>query len=252
MPVKIHLIAPIINDTFNRADIDALGKKRRDLEITTSDIPYGPVSVESDLDDALAVPHMVAEAIKAEKAGVHAIVLDCMADPGLQAIRECVRIPVLGPRMTCAHIASTLSHKFSFICVKSRSRPRFESHLAEYGLLDHVASIRAVDLNVDDVLKKGPDELHKRIVEESVAAVMEDGAHAIIVGCTAFYGCEKIVGKALAEKGLHGIPVLNPIVATVACAAGLVDAGLTHSLLTYPTPPEKKRTGYNIPGFSKL
>lgn len=244
MMKKILVLAPVINDQPNRSDVTDL--ERDDLKVTMQDISCGPVSVESDFDDVLAAPYIVDRVMSAERAGYHAVVLDCMADPGLNAARECVRIPVLGPRMVCAHVAATLGRRFSFICVKSRSRPRFESHVAEYGLINRLASIRAVDLDVKSVLDGDTAALHKRIVAESLAAVEVDGADVVIVGCTAFYGCEKTVGAALAAAGHRGIPVLNPIRTTITYAAALLDAGLTHSLRTYPAPPQKKRTGYNF------
>ncbi len=246
MAKHIRLLTPVTGDvSFRLKDVEDL--QHDGLKISQRGIVCGPPSVECEFDEALAAPYIVAQAMEAEKEGVDAVIVDCMSDPGLEAARECVRIPVLGPRMTCAHIASMLGHRFSIISVKSRVRPRVERHLASYGLMGHLASVRAVDLSVLEASGGKTDRLHKRIVEEAIGAIEKDKADVIIVGCTAFFGCEKIVGKALEEKGYHGIPVLNPIRTTIAVAASLLKVGLTHSLATYPLPPVKKRTGYDIP-----
>ncbi|MCP4321048.1 MAG: hydrogenase expression protein HupH, partial [Alteromonadales bacterium] len=42
----------------------------------------------------------IKQAIKAERAGADAIIIDCMGDPGLNACREAVSIPVIGPCQT--------------------------------------------------------------------------------------------------------------------------------------------------------
>ncbi|MBW7835949.1 MAG: aspartate/glutamate racemase family protein [Sphingomonadales bacterium] len=258
----IRLLTPVYNDVSIRLQ-DVENLQRRDLMISQTGIPVGTPSVECEFDEALAAPYIVGRAMEAEqnnkainenqqasdeerKQIVDALIVDCMSDPGLQAARETVSIPVFGPREVCMHIAAMLGHRFSYIGIKSRNRPRIERHAATYGLLHHIASVRAVDLSVTDVTQGGQHKLHERIVEESIAAVEQDGADIILIGCTAFFGCEKIVGKALLDKG-HDIPVINPIRTTIAYVAGLLDLGLSHSRRTYPFPPIKKRVGYDIP-----
>jgi allantoin racemase len=48
------------------------------------------------VDEVLAAPGVVDAAIKAEADGAEAVVIDCMLDPGLDAAREAVSIPVIG------------------------------------------------------------------------------------------------------------------------------------------------------------
>ena len=49
---------------------------------------------------------MVKESIRAEKEGYDAIVIYCFSDVGIDAIRENVRIPVIGPGETSLAVAS--------------------------------------------------------------------------------------------------------------------------------------------------
>ncbi|MDA5193244.1 aspartate/glutamate racemase family protein [Govanella unica] len=242
----IRLLSPVYSDISYRLE-DVKDLERDDLKISQTGIPTGVPSVECDFDEALCSPYIVGRAIEAEREGVDAVIVDCMSDPGLAAARESVSIPVFGPRETCMHLAAMLGHSFSFIGIQSRTRPRMERHAKANGLRQHLASVRGVDLSVTDLLHDDGKKLHERIIEESFKAVTEDGAAVILIGCTAFFGCEKIVGKALLEMG-YDIPVINPIRTTVSYAASMLDLGLSHSRKTYPFPPEKKRVGYDIPG----
>lgn len=114
-----------------------------------------------------------------------------MGDPGMDAAREVVDIPVLGPCLTSMH-----------------------------------ASV-------------------KRLTAECIAAITEDGAHAIVFGCTGMLGWADDIQAALVGAGYPGVPVVDPIPLTVRTAAALVGSGLTHSKRTYPTPPAKARPGWD-------
>lgn len=251
----IRLLTPAIGDMASRLE-DVKDLERDDLKITQAGILFGPASVESEFDEALAASPIVNRAVEAEREGVDAVIVDCMSDPGLEAARECVRIPVMGPRLVCAHVATMLGHRFSFISVKSRTRPRIERHLTAYGLHGHLASVRAVDLSVLDAISyEGRNILHKRIIEEAISAVEQDKADVIIVGCTGFFGCEKVVAHALETAGHTGIPVLNPMRTTITVTAALLDVGVTHSLKAYPFTPHPCWTAASnhqaIPAFAR-
>ncbi|RVT92980.1 aspartate/glutamate racemase family protein [Sphingomonas crocodyli] len=253
---RIRLITPVTQDVSERmVDLESL-QHPGELEISRTGIAFGPPSVECEYDEALAAPYIVARAQEARDEGVDAVVIDCMSDPGLRAARELLDIPVFGPRETCMHVATMLGHRFSYIGIKNRNRARIERAAATYGVLDHLASVRAVDLDVVEVTgPTGQHRLHERIIEESLIAAQNDRADVLLIGCTAFFGCEVIVGQALEQHGLS-IPVINPIRTTVAYAASLLDLGLSHSKKAYPAPPIRPRTGYPfkdgspIPGVS--
>ena len=87
--------------------------QRPNLNIKMTYIEKGPPVIESEYEDALAVPATVEEAIKAEKAGADAIVINCTADTGLEQCRECLTVPVVAPTQSTMYLAAQLAHKFS-------------------------------------------------------------------------------------------------------------------------------------------
>jgi allantoin racemase len=56
----------------------------------------GPVSIEGYFDEAFAVPGMLEEILKGDRAGVDATIIACFDDTGLEAARCCARGPVIG------------------------------------------------------------------------------------------------------------------------------------------------------------
>ncbi|HSN72031.1 MAG TPA: aspartate/glutamate racemase family protein [Steroidobacteraceae bacterium] len=247
MRTHIELITPIITEGIR--DLDEVRPfERPDLTITHTLIQQGPASIESEFDEALSVPDTIRKAIDAQSRGANAIIIDCMGDPGLHACREVVTIPVIGPSQTAMHIGSLLGHRFSFVTVLDRLRAMVGKLVASYGLSDNYASFRAVDIPVLDI---GHDlgVLNTALAREATAAVKEDGADVIVLGCTGFLGCATAMRSQLLAAGCD-VPVIDPIPLAVHVADALVKAGLSHSKRTYPEPGRKGLAGYPFPEYS--
>lgn len=239
--MRIHLITPIVTEGIRTLD-DVAALNSADLSITQSLIANGPVSIECEFDEAMSVPGIVAEALAAERSGADAIIIDCMGDPGLNAAREVVSIPVLGPSETSMHLAAMLGHKYSVVTVLDSVVPMIENLAKIYGTSEKLVSVRVVNIPVLE-LEAAPEKLMGALAKASLAAVEDDGAHAIVLGCTGFLGCAEAVSAALAGKNLE-LPVIDPIPSTICVAAGIVRAGLTHSKRSYARPRSKELKGY--------
>lgn len=246
MKSVIHVITPIITEGF-RCQADFADCERSDLEVTCSLLKTGPASIESEFDEALAVPDTIRLAVAAEQAGAHAIVIDCMGDPGLAACREAVSIPVLGPCQTGMHVATMLGHKFSFITVLDRLRPMIDHLAGAYGLTSSYASFDAIDVPVLDIFHD-VEKLGAALGEKSINAVREHHAGAIVLGCTGFKGLAEAIYQSLCDEGLD-VPVIDAIPVTIRLADMLVKSGLSHSKHIYPKPGKKDLVGYSMPGL---
>jgi allantoin racemase len=243
---RIELITPIITKGIRTLE-EVEPFMRPDLVITQSLITHGPASIESEFDEALCIPDTIRRAMDVEREGADAVIIDCMGDPGLQACREVVSIPVVGPSQAAMHVASMLGHRFSFITVLDRLRAMIDKIVAGYGLNQTYASFRAVDI---PVLSIGIDfgALQTSLAREAIAAVKQDAADVIILGCTGFLGCAGGMRKELLAAGLD-VPVIDPIPLAVGLADALVKAGLSHSKRSYPMPGRKKIQGFHFPEF---
>ncbi|KTQ95630.1 hydrogenase expression protein HupH [Aureimonas ureilytica] len=240
-PIHVRIVSPITARNFRPpAVLEALGGLG--LKVSGSQIEEGPASIESEFETAICAPDTIRRIVEAEREGVDAVVIDCMADPALRAAREMVRIPVIGPSQAAMHVAAMLGHRFSVVTVMRRLRAQFENAAALHGLASRMASVRSVDIPVL-ALEDDLDATQRLLVEQARLAVEKDGAEAVIFGCTGLLGCAGAVRAGLLAGGID-IPVIDPIPNAVHIAAALARSNLTHSALTYPPPPEKDVAGF--------
>ena len=239
--IHVRIIVPITTRGFRKPEA-LRGLECPGVVVSHAEIETGPGSIECEFEAAMAAPGTVAKIIEAERDGVDAVVIDCMGDPGLRPGRETVSIPVLGPGQTGMLIAAMLGHTFSVVTVLKRLRPSFENTAALAGLSAKLASVRSVDIPVLD-LEANLGRTEAMLVAEAVKAVEEDGAEAIVFGCTGLLGCAAAVREGLLAKGID-VPVVDPIPNVVMIAAAMARIGLAQSKRTYPMPPQKQLLGY--------
>jgi len=84
------------------------------------------------------------------------------------------------------------------------------------------------------------DRLLTRLLEQIHKAVVEDGAEAIVLGCTGMLGLGKALKEALSREGRE-VPVVEPTAAAIGFLESMIRSGISHSKVTYPKPREKER-----------
>lgn len=250
MTTRIHVITPVTTLDFRGAD-DFKELERDGLVITQSFIKDGPASIESEFDEAMAQPDTLREAVKAQESGANAIVIDCLGDPAVKAAREILSIPVFGPGETSMHWAAMAGGPFSVVTVLDSVRPMIENIARVSGLDDKMKSVRVVNIPVLE-LEKDMDRLYQGLGQEAVRAVREDGARAIVLGCTGMMGCAEVVEATLKRETGAYVPVVDPVPAAVMQAIGFAAIGVKQSKLTYAVPPEKPLKGYSFPPLPKI
>jgi len=241
--VRIRVVAPVVATPLVQMVFEQYrAAARPDTEMSLATLDKGPPSIESRYDEALAVPDVIAKVARAELDGMDAVIIDCMGDPGLEAAREKVSIPVIGPAETSMHIAAMLAHRFSVVTVLDTLIPAFDHHALKTGLTSRMASVRTVGIPVLEL--HDHSRLLEALLNQSVRAVTDDGAHLLILGCTGMAGMVHGLVVGLQRHGITDVPVIDPTVLAVKMAEALVDLQLVHSKRTYPLPPEKEIRGY--------
>ena len=237
--MKIRVVVPIITDQFNKSvHREASGFAAPDAEIDVVSLKKGPASIESFYDEILAAPFITEEARRAEQEGRDGVFITCFGDPGVESSREVVGIPVVGGFQPAALTASLLADRWSVVTVLARLRPMIHHNARKLGVTGNLASVRAVDIPVLSLEEGGL--LKERLLEQARLAIDEDGAEAIVLGCTGMLGLAGDLMRALAEVGLP-VPVVDPTAAAIGYLQLLIRAGVAHSKRTYPPPPEKER-----------
>jgi allantoin racemase len=194
------------------------------IEVGIAENAEGPLSIESGYEEYLSVPGSLEVAAKAR---ADAIVLGCFGDPGLDAFRELVRVPVIGPCEAAMHAACQLGHRFAIVTVLDSVVAPLHRLVRIAGLDSRLAAIVAVEI---PVLELGADSY--ATVLSGCRRALDSGADTLILGCMsmAFLG----VAERLSEE--LGVPVINPARTALKTAELLVGSGLTHSRRAFPTP----------------
>lgn len=197
-------------------------------------IGSGPASVESFVDEAHCVPALMDCAIAADHQRISGILINCMCDPGLYAVRECVECPVVATAEVAMHTAAILGHRFGFVDVLESSRTLVEDQVQRYGVASRYGGFRAVEIPVLEIDRDQASTV-KRLTDAISSLVVESHVDTAILGCGSFIGCAPQLRQALLERQAD-IPVINPLPLAIGFLIALVEAGLTHSKRAYPTP----------------
>lgn len=193
----------------------------------------GPETEECMYDVAMCTPWILEEIKNSENEGFDAIIIPCMADPGLYAAREIMNIPVIGPAESSFLLAIALGYRFS-IMVPTKEGLGFTRHILHtYELDKFVASMRVLDLRVEEIFYDRK-KLREALIREGRKAVENDGADVIVMGCGFMSGLVKEIEEEM------DVPVIDPWLASMAFTEMLVSLGLSHSKKAYMTPPPKR------------
>jgi len=228
---KILVIIPVVATKFNAAIKKEVEKVLApDFVAEYKNVKEGTCFIESRYAEYLNTADIISLSQDAEKNGFDGVFVDCAGSPGVSIARELVDIPVVGGFDGAALMALSVAHKFSIVTVLPNVIAMLESEARDLGITDNLASIRHVDMPVQDLTDQ--DKLIEHLLIQSIKAIKEDGAEAIILGCTAMVGVVDVVAKGLQEANLS-VPVIDPTYAAICSLQSLIRCGVSQSRLTY-------------------
>lgn len=235
--MKIRVINPnttaAMTETIARAAREAAAAATEIQAVTSS---TGPVSIEGYYDEALCLPGLLKEIRRGEDDNVDAHVIACFDDTGLDACRQIATAPVIGIGEAAFHTATLVACRFTVVTTLARSITAIEHNLMKYGF-DRRAHVRAAEVPVL-ALEDARSDARKRIDAEIGAALAQDRAEAIVLGCA---GMAKLARDLAAA---HRCPVIDGVGAGVKLAEMLVTLGhRTSRLGGYQTGEPKILTG---------
>ena len=183
--------------------------------------------------EALVFDMYIAEAgLRAEEEGYDAVIMDTVSDSGLYALRSRLTIPVIGPGLVSYVVGVMLGKRFSIVTMWDKWRPLHEKNLDTYHLWQQCASIRAVNIppDVEALFTGKEEEMFEKLTAEAQKAIDEDGADVILLGSTTMHQAGDYMAKHLPA------PVINPGPVGIKMAETLVQLGLSHSKVAFPSP----------------
>jgi len=184
----------------------------------------------SGLHHILETPALVKKAIEAERLGFDAVMQSNTFDPGVEASRLAVRIPVLGLLRASLHFTASICDRFGIIVPLETHLPHTMRLVQTYGMSLFVCGFKTVGLYDTGDLSA----YHDVVIERTIAVgkeLIQQGAQAIIPLGGKIY--PYVVTPEELEPVL-GVPVINTKAVGVSYAELMVRNKISHSIKAYP------------------
>ena len=232
MSMKILVVNPNTNPKNTKVIEDAVKPCiSKEFQVDVVNPEKGPIGLESYYHNYLAAVEVHKVIVDAEKNGYNGVVIACYGDPGIEAAKELVNIPVVGITEASYALARMLATKFLVVVSAETAVPRQIRYIKSLGIPDFQYAVRPIGLTVLGVMS---DRMSAKdlIAENCKIALKETGSELIVMGCSGFSGL-----RADLEDQLQ-VPIIDPVVAGVHICTTLIRMGLAQSKVsTYKTPP---------------
>jgi allantoin racemase len=231
--VRILVLNPNTTASMT-ATIRALAEEsaRPGTEITATQPLWGPESIEGHFEGQLSAV-AVLDRLATFQEQFDALVMAGFGEPGREAAQELLDVPVFDITECAAQMAMMLGHSYAVVTTLDRAVPQIEDRLLTAGLLQRCASVRGTGLGVLE-LEEDTERTVREILTQARAAVEEDHAEVICLGCGGMAGLRERVEAEL------GIPVVDGVAAAVGFAEAVVGLGLSTSKVRGFAPPRPK------------
>jgi allantoin racemase len=235
----------IVNVNTTESMTEGIGAQARKVaaegtEIVALTPRFGAESVEGNFESYLAAIGVM-DAVMRYEGPYDAVIQAGYGEHGREGLQELLDVPVVDITEAAASTAMFLGHKYSVVTTLDRAVPLIEDRLKLAGLDARCASVRASGMAVLE-LESDPERAVAAIVDQAAAAVTDDHAEVICLGCG---GMAELEAKV---RERTGVPVVDGVAAAVTIAESLVRLGLSTSKVRTFAPPRPKRvTGFPLP-----
>ncbi|MCQ9388479.1 aspartate/glutamate racemase family protein [Brevibacterium sp. 50QC2O2] len=237
--MHLRVILPITaQKLLGPVEVEAKSWASPGTVVDTVQIAHGPESIESDYDEALALPAILNEVSRAVTDGVDGIFVSCFAEPAVHAAREIARIPIFGGFQPAVHSALGMADRIGILSILPDVLPGIDRRVGSYGLRDRIVAITSVDMGVLEVDQH--DVLLDRLEAAARDQIVQHRAEAFILGCTGMIGVAAQLQERLSTDG--PIPVLDPTGAAIVALESAIRLNLKPSSLAYHAPRPKSRS----------
>ncbi len=213
--------------------------------------PYGNWSVETREEFAHAATARMGCVREACESGrYNAAILLGGGEPGFLESREIGReygVVVTANAFSQMYLATMLGDSFSIIDIEGVHNVYYRDLVRTHQLQNRCKSIRTIGYSLPRPGDTDPDTLTKqceavargdknvvveRAIEQAEAAIIEDGAEVITLGCSMTFFLKPHIEKGLNELGWD-VPVLEGYTSSIELAKLMVNLGVNASGITY-------------------
>jgi allantoin racemase len=200
---------------------------------------HGPQTIEGPLDAALGAAGML-EVVGAYTEPFDAVVVACFSDPGVEALRRLVRVPVIGIGAASFTQAAFISARFAIVTPAIGTAERYAAVTAAMGLQQQFLGTYVTGLSVADFESDDPAVLETLVMHARQAA--KDGAECLL------FGCAGIAHQTRDIEDRVGVTCIPSVAAAISQAL----ACLQHRTASFVTGPFRQVKSKPLRGFEAL
>jgi allantoin racemase len=216
------------------------------VEVDTRCPSSGPESIEGRFDEIVSA-YWTLDCVMQMADRYAGIVVACFGPhPAIEGIREATDVPTMGIMEASILYALPLGSTFSIVTTSARWQPLLEEGVRLLGLESRCASVRSSGLAVLDLERLPAEQVCARLADEARAAVLQDGAEVILLGCAGMAGLEETVARAA------GVPVVDSVRAGVTMVGALARSGARTSKHNLYRPVEPRSSIDVPPGLARV
>ncbi len=162
--------------------------------------------------------HAALDAFAEHGAGCDAVYLACFGDPGLFALKELARVPVIGMAEASCQRAAATAGRFSIVTGGERWGPMLREFAGQLGLGESLAAVETVAPTGADIAAD-PDVSVALLAAACNRTAERDGARAVILGGAG------LAGLAARIQPHVGVPVLCSVETGAKAVLDALDGG---------------------------
>jgi allantoin racemase len=223
------------------AAIDRVGQAAAgdSARVVTLRSQHGPHTIEGALDAALGVAGML-EVVAAYPSSFDAVVVACFGDPGVEALRMLVRVPVIGIAAASFTQAAFISQRFALVTPAVGTPERYAAVTAVMGITRQFLGTYQTPLSVADFESTDPTVVDTLVFHAQQA--VKDGAECLLFGCA---GIADQIQEIAERVGVLCIP-------SVAAGVSQAIACLRHRRVPFVGGPFNLVKSKPLEGFAAL
>ncbi len=217
-----------------------------DVEVDAVCPANGPQSIEGRFDEIVSA-YWTLDRVMQMVDRYDGVVVACYGPhAAIEGIREATEVPTMGIMEASVLYALPLGARFGIVTTSPRWQPLLEEGLKLLGVESRCASVRSSGLAVLDLDRLPREEVCARLADEARAAVEQDGAEVVLLGCAGMAGLQEAVASAVR------VPVVDSVWAGVTLVGALARAGARTSKHNLYRPVEPRPDVDVPPGLTRV
>lgn len=220
MTIRIRVIEPIGTGYYvphTAAEAAKITNPGTEVEVVSLTNPHCQHHLEYHAYEGLVTADIVKVMYDTGRQGFDAAVIACFYDPAIREAREISgNTVVTAPCQASLEAVASLANRFSILVGRRKWIDRMNERVHQYGYGARLASFRPLNMGVEE-FQRDRNETARRMIAEGRRAIEEDGAEALILGCTIEYGFYQDLQKEL------GVPVIDAVYAAIKRAEHLAE-----------------------------